>query len=537
MSDNISNTVKFSDRSRFNEHQHCPRARYLGYEWGGTGLRRNRVSIPLATGAHFHTGVESLLRQVVQFGDLPGVNVDVDLAVQLATDAYRTELKDRGLDVELGEDAQAVADEQVALTEGLIRAYAKAPGGLRALLEQYRVLEVEREDTWEEFAPKVMWQSRADGLLQERSTGDLYILSFKTAAQYDWRKDAENRHDVQGLSEAATVERRLRAEWQRRQDARQANGRSGDSAARDDADSSGASPLAVVEAQGMAKRGDSTCAGGSLGGQEASSAHPAPGMAGTRTESQVAPPADSTTSSDYLDGDQPPRIMGVQMVFLVKGQRRQAYDGGPWATQSHFLRAFYKEGVTEREYAWKEKLACPGPGHVLRQGKKGPIVCEGKQFHMLGQDWLKFEPWKDLEGGVKAWVDMLASGTVQPEAGDPFEGIVQTPIPYFRQDRDVADWVEQARAQELDVAMRAAELERVRVEMPTGSAMFHSALNILAPQNRRACDWPSKCAFQEICFGDPTMETNPMASGLYQLRVAHHLPELEAQQKVAADAK
>jgi hypothetical protein len=478
----------YSDRSRLLTYQHCNRERYLEYHLLGTGVRRNRIAIPLMTGIVVHTGRANMLNQIIDLGPecvRPDLKVDVDAAVKAALDEYKAELANRGLDVELGEDAQAVVDEQVALTEGLLRAYAKA--GLPRLLEQYRVLEVEREDVWSHFThyitpgrdidpdryaegePQVVdFQSRADALLQERQTGDLYIDSLKTAAQYDHRKDEENRHDVQGLSEAAVVERRLRRDYEHL-----VNGAT--------------DPMA-----GIALPSPSYCEW-----------------------------LRSLTAS--------PRIMGIQMTFLVKGIRRQAYEGAPFQTYSPLLRGYYREGVTEREFAWKAETPCPGPGHVLRQTKKGPLLCEGKKFHKLGVDWVPFDTYRgeglDIVGGVKGWVEMLSSGTVQPDAGDPFEAIIQSPLPYFRQDRDMADWIEQAQAIESDVAAKVAKLERIRVEEPS---RLRSALNVLMPQNRRSCDYPSKCQMQEICFGDDSMLTAPFSTGLYQKRVPHHEAELGA---------
>lgn len=466
----------FSDRSRLMEYQRCPRSRYLGYQWGGTGIRRIRQSIPLATGQFVHVGLEDLLRQVMAMEDQPHAHlrVDVERAVKAAVDGYQKEVQARGLDVELGEDGQAVADEQIALTEGLVRAYVKAPTGLQALLSQYRIVEVEREDVWERFTePDITFQSRADALLQERSSGDLYVLSLKTAATNDWRKDNENRHDVQGLSEVAVIERRLRTwyeNWQR-------NG------------SPKPSSESGVKHQNWS---DATC-------------------------------------GIFSAIDSPPRIMGVQMVFLVKGQRRQAYDGGPYQTASHLLKGYYKEDVTDREYAWKSELPCPGAGmHVVAYTKKGPKLCEGKKFHKLGVDWHQFDTWRgDGSMGVKEWIDMLASGTVQVEAGDPFGSVVWMPLPYFRQDQDMQDWVEQAQAQEQLVTIAAADVERTRVEAPQ---VLRRLLNISFPQYRRACDWPSACQFIPICFGDETGLTNPFGTGMFQARQPHHQAELDAMQ-------
>src|SRR4029077_11197910 len=110
----------WSDRSRYNEYQRCPRARYLGYGLLGTGVTRNRIAIPLMTGIVVHVGRAHMLSQVLKLGDVPraDLKVDVEQAVAASIAAYDAELKVRGLDVELGEDAQAVVDEQKALCEG-----------------------------------------------------------------------------------------------------------------------------------------------------------------------------------------------------------------------------------------------------------------------------------------------------------------------------------------------------------------------------------------------------------------------------------
>src|SRR5215472_8281625 len=132
--------IVFSDRSRILEYQRCPRARYLGYQWGGLGLRRVRASIPLSTGIFVHAGLAFLLAQLVGVEDWRSVKLDVDGAVKVAVEGYKEVVKARGLDVELGEDAQYVVDEQVALTEALIRVYVLAPEGLAQLMQQYKVL-------------------------------------------------------------------------------------------------------------------------------------------------------------------------------------------------------------------------------------------------------------------------------------------------------------------------------------------------------------------------------------------------------------
>lgn len=460
-------TVIFSDRSRFIEFQRCPTARYLGYAWGGTGLRRIRATIPLVTGSAVHAGLAEMLSQVQAQGDVPGAwaHIDVDKCVAAALDIYAEELKGRGLDVELGEDAQWVTDEQRALIEGLVRAYAIAPTGLQALLEQYRILEVEREDVWEGFTrarlddngARVDFQARADGLIQERGTADLYILSFKTASSFDYQQENENRHDVQGLSEAAVVERRLCKDWQDIQDTKH-----------DD---------------------------------------------GTFAMQELCKPAYKHIVDTLAAMDSTPRIMGVQMVYLIKGQRTQGDEGGRYVTQSSLIHPWRKEGITEAEWAWRYKWS--GPDVWPDSGKL--------RGHTLGKGWTRTDIWNEM--GVKAWIDTLNSGAVQSDLGDPFVGIVTMPLPYFRQDRDIQDWIEQAQNQEARVAHDHEVLETIRVGQPE---LMRSAINAIAPAHRRSCDFPSRCQFLEICYGDESMYTSPLSTGLYQIRIPHHAAEAQS---------
>ena len=87
------------------------------------------------------------------------------------------------------------------------------------------------------------------------------------------------------------------------------------------------------------------------------------------------------------------------------------------------------------------------------------------------------------------------------------------------------DWIEQAQAQEARVAREHAVIEQIRVGQPTE---MRSTLNVLAPGYRRSCDWPSKCQFQEVCFGDDSMLTTPLSTGLYEARRPHHDAEAQA---------
>ena len=136
-------------------------------------------------------------------------------------------------------------EEMSALVEGMVRCWARRRW--RGIHEQFVVLEVEREGEWKladiegnvesarkwhdlncelrdaysfdtcpctycktqrEWSVELHFLSRHDALLLERSTGYLYLQSFKTTGSWDRRKELDAQVDMQGLSEAVDVERR-----------------------------------------------------------------------------------------------------------------------------------------------------------------------------------------------------------------------------------------------------------------------------------------------------------------------------------------
>ena len=197
-------TPKFptlTDRSRTLAFHECPRRRFYGYEYLGTGVRLKAAAVPLITGTYVHEGLACLL-----------LGKPVEEAVQIALEGYMLEVESRGIQLEsIHQDKLYIAYEQKALIEALLRAYAIHQ--LPILLKDYVVLEVEREEVLP-LSSNLIWQARLDALLMEKAEGnDLHIMSFKTAASFDKRTDAGNRHDMQGISEAAAVNHRIAKWW------------------------------------------------------------------------------------------------------------------------------------------------------------------------------------------------------------------------------------------------------------------------------------------------------------------------------------
>ena len=163
----MSNKV-WVDRSRYETAQSCARRRWLEYHEAETGIVAAKKPLPLAVGSAVHEGLAVLLRegQAAQDDDarakagadyvyhaLPEIEeraVAAALADFAQFDGGRIALEPTEAPAA---DAPMVTDydrylyaEQSALVEAIVRAYARRR--LRPLLEQFTVLEVEREGEW-----------------------------------------------------------------------------------------------------------------------------------------------------------------------------------------------------------------------------------------------------------------------------------------------------------------------------------------------------------------------------------------------------
>lgn len=436
--------VVFTDRSRIIAYQECPRRRYLNNHLGGIGIQKTKLIIPLATGIYTHEALAHLLG-----------GASVDSAVEVAVANYWAEVRARGIQIEPGEDGAQVAEEQCALVEAMSRAYAIRK--LPELLEQFEVMETEREDVWPlsqmQDGTPVQMMSRLDALLRDKVDNSLYIQSFKTSAGYDRRQASEAEHDVQGLSEMAAVEYRLGQWWNAIQDI-------GDMSPAKD----------IMRERGCSER-----------------------------------------MFDYLaELPHPPQIAGIRMEYLIKGRRGEYPEGsGSYVQYSPLIRGLIKFGPTSEscEFGWKRD-------YVDDMGQKRKLDY---------RTWKAVPMWQQ-PGGIKAWIELLATGTVQPDAGDCLSSQFVTPVPYFRQDDDLRDWYEQTVVQETKVAEAVKIVADAQKE---GPMTYRTALNTFFPQHRRSCDWPSSCQFVDVCYSTNVKE-DPVGSGLFMPRVPHHEPEKKA---------
>lgn len=189
------------------------------------GLAPKRKSIYLVVGEAVHVGLEHMLRRAcAPDGYIQETQTTVRISPQVLDDSAAAALQcvdgygPQGVNLHgcPPEWQDWKFQEQRAMVEGLVRAFGLAV--LPTLLERYRVLEVEQEcqmpldggggsgEGGGEVAGGLVFQARIDALLEERDTGDLHILSFKTAKEWSKQSAMQFRRDMQGLTEAMTWE-------------------------------------------------------------------------------------------------------------------------------------------------------------------------------------------------------------------------------------------------------------------------------------------------------------------------------------------
>jgi hypothetical protein len=415
--------------------------------------------------------------------------------------------------------------ELAALVEGMVRAYARRR--LKPLISEFEIFEIEREGSWKlgEHNPsgrhafdgptcsycgcwmdeaedetgewkecpaafELFWMSRHDGLLLERQTSFLYLLSFKTTGAWDRRKKADAEVDMQGLSEAVDVEKRLGEAWE----------------------------LLHVQTDPV-----------TLGAAEMIPA--AVAQVNRLRDKKIAELCSPRIAQWLSSQPSPPKILGVRYEYILKGARREdktesAGDGNGgsgsarrWVQDSPLIRAWRQDGITLEDrrwaatYKWWGELGRAGPAHTLPY-----------------RSWKKSAVWESMS--IREWVDMLDRGEeVQPEARDEEGARVDVlaeqfvpPVVVYRAEDDMRDMLEQLEAQEVRVAL---DVEEVRRAQARGEGEYRSALNRLFPQTRSACSYPGLCEFRPVCYGGEDIRRDPLTnSDLYVIRSANHPIEM-----------
>jgi hypothetical protein len=141
--------------------------------------------------------------------------------------------------------------------------------------------------------------------------------------------------------------------------------------------------------------------------------------------------------------------------------------------------------------------------------------------------------------GVRKWISMLASKVVdhetheeipeiQPECGDILKQQVVTPPETFAKQEEIKATLIQISLQEQEVKYNSSAVN--------SNVTWGSHLDRNFPQHRHSCLFPTTCEFLPICHlqdwkGDPVptqVREDPIGSGLFTWRVAHHEQERKA---------
>ena len=577
-------TIKiFTDRSRILAEQRCRRFRFLQYHESGTGIVPRRTPLALGVGSAVHAGLAELLREtqaIISASPISAFDWMAD-ASRVEESAVRAALADlsrhaAGLELDASEQAglvgqtpeakqlaeqmiaqarelgMAEADiagitagvdpavarseferylyaEQSALVEAMIRAYARRR--LRPLLEEFEVLEVEREGEWKlsewgdlgfecedchntqrnnnarcmdcggtslipiSYGTTELWfMSRPDALLRHRQTNELYLLSYKTTGGWDVRKARDIEHDMQGLSEGVEVERRLGEWWKQLKDAE-------------------------------------------LNGSKVTY-----GLAGNmvRFLRELAAP---------------PRIHAIRYEFLLKGERWKDKELSARlgievrSQKSHLIRRYVATSTPKRGDGGYSLGATCWSWEYYRPE-------DDRNSTLAWQNWSSravFESDSAMHGSaIKEWIDMLDSSELLMSGEDstvglaprmlgwksqaqamgvtkehPLDAVFVPAVTVWRSDDQLRDWVEQVEHAERETAMHVAE-----VNAASDPGEKRSLLNRYFPQNRNSCEYPGTCAFARdrvsVCWGSAEMQAAPLevGGGEYVRRVANHPQEL-----------
>lgn len=376
--------------------------------------------------------------------------VDVTLAIKAGKEYYAKEVGEKLLSETLSERQAYVKREQSALIAALIRVWHKAE--LPRLQAEYRIKQSEQSLAFNLSDPyRIRFMSKADLTLESLETSEPYIYSLKTVKEWTPRAEASYNTDLQGLTESmgAMFQRK---EWNQRRAGR----------------------IKEIKARYKAGELDKEQALGQIG---------------------------------QVPGELIEQVMGVRFCFLVKGKRWPLYgpDGeiqGKW-TDSPFLYGYRRQGPGEIEYAHSDKVYRP-------ENKSG--------FGKLGKGWEKFSVYDGGEaskavGGIKGWIEMLASGELQPELDNPLQMSVITPVPRFPHKEELDSALVQIKSE-----AEAAEEARQRWLADQSS----TTLDREYPQTRRNCHWPTDCDYLYACYkASPGQDLlDPMSP--YEERKPHH---------------
>lgn len=449
-----------SRRSKFEDFGKCQRYGYLVHHFLGKGIEHKRLNVPLATGTFVHEGIAFLMETTKLNNRLPNEE-EIDAAVTYATSLYKKTAQEckgfvleYGPEVDLTQAQKFTYREQIALTEALIRVYAL--GVLPRLWELYEIVIVEKQiDVI--FDHEVWFHGVADAVLKNRESGQLVVLSLKTAADYDKRKEETDQHDTQGLTESWLVEYLLRE---------------------------------MNEHVKGIKREIEHLTDNPFVGEKLSN--------NSKKFAQYVAPF----------GELPTMVEGVLMVHLRKGSRKKDNEDQFYKNNTPLLYGYRKLTGTEFEYA--HSWYYPKPENKSGQGALGR---GWEKFAVFEPDSpFTVKQWVHMLAGGQVQADCPNPVTEATIVGDK-----DTWIPYYRNAEEMASVMTQIVSQEKEINVKVQALEAVVGDGMGVNPQFKVLLDESFPQNRRACFYPGRCGMVDVCFTE-SVGADPLGSGFVKRR-------------------
>lgn len=401
----------FTSRSAILTYKTCHYKRFLQYHVLGTGLVPSLASLDLLNGSCVHRGLQHLLehcRTEHPNGDFE--EACIDAAVEAAREeVWKPTLLGGGILLKNSAEYDRIdwiIAEQECLWEGLIRAFAiyKLPG----ILEEYEILEVEHEEISTKFSDKVIFLGKADGLFLGRAgttnAGKLVILSIKTTSEYADVTTRDILHDMQGVSEWFLVEERFSKAYPKFRE--------------------------MVE-YGM-------------------------DFLGLSLEDYSEENQKFLLKYKWMNEfKEQPKVFAVQYEYLVKGKNAQEpYKSGIFKQQSFLCHPLmFDNSAPQVNWGFSGATVTVNPNKFKWKIKSGNP----------GKGWSKCDIWNEM--GIKNWINMLATGEVQPEEGHPFAAILVTPDLIVRDEREINEWLISTRYQEEKIREQLEEIRILQIEL------------------------------------------------------------------------
>lgn len=509
---------RLTSRTAFLTGQTCLRKRYLGFHYAQTGLSSGFVDLNLLTGTAVHRGLQHLLEHCRV--DHPNGDFEekcIDTAVEFALEVFKEEITTKSINLHSTEmmNVQFVIEEHECLIEGLIRAFAIKR--LKDLLEEYEVLEVEHEEIYE-LSPRIvcpvclgegflisnpdrlirnasdpkcsncnalgviggiLFLAKADGLFRRKSDNKLIVLSIKTTSEYPLGNDED---EINSQFSSVVIRNILH-------------------------DMQGCSETAVIQ-----DRIDRAWNRWEFLNNDAEA---------SIERSETFDAEELKFLNDYhwfKDYQEKPEVYAVQYEHLVTGKRRQSPAKSGIYKRSNFL-------IHPIKFESQIGIDVFGRGKSFSNSEYKWKWGSGK--HPKG--WNSIDIWNDV--GIKLWVDLLASGKIQPELGNPLDEVIRTSELIIRTPEDIKEWKISIRFQEERISQDLDMLEiAANHDKKSGEewSLFNNVLAERFPKNTQSCHnyYGNDCTFVNLCHGGVQIEDS--LGSLYQIRHPHH--ELEEEE-------